>query len=130
LNKAAIIERALRRMKEEYNADPTLGNFTHVDAMILNIERACQSAIDLALHLVAAHHLGVPQTSAEAFILLEKSGRITPKSARAMVGMTGFRNVAVHQYQTLEMDILRAVATKEYLSLITFLAELGVRIAP
>jgi uncharacterized protein YutE (UPF0331/DUF86 family) len=52
-NKAAIIERSLRRMKEEFAADPELVNYTHIDAMTLNIERACQAAIDLALHLIA-----------------------------------------------------------------------------
>ena len=48
LNKAAIIERAIRRMHEEYRANPTLDNYTHIDAMTLNVERACQAAIDLA----------------------------------------------------------------------------------
>jgi hypothetical protein len=41
LNKAAIIERAIRRMHEEYRANPALDNDTHIDAMTLNIERAC-----------------------------------------------------------------------------------------
>ena len=58
-NKSAIIERSLRRMREELTADPELTNYTHIDAMILNIERACQAAIDLALHLVAREHLGM-----------------------------------------------------------------------
>ena len=130
LNKAGIIERALRRMKEEYTANPSLDNYTHLDAMILNIERACQAAIDLAVHMVATAHLGIPQTSAEAFVLLEKAGRITAKTAKAMVGMTGFRNLAVHQYQTLELDVLRAIAMKEHQSLVRFCEEMGVRIAP
>jgi len=30
-------------MKEEYESCPNLDNFTHVDALILNIERACQA---------------------------------------------------------------------------------------
>jgi uncharacterized protein YutE (UPF0331/DUF86 family) len=76
LNKAAIIERALRRMKEEYAADPQLKNFTHIDALILNIERACQAAIDLAMHLVTKNRLGMPQNNAEAFRLLFKAGII------------------------------------------------------
>ena len=130
VNKAGIIERALRRMKEEFDADPRLENFTHLDAMILNIERACQSAIDMALHVTAQGHLGIPQNSADAFLLLEKSGHISPTTARAMVGMTGFRNIAIHQYQALDSEILRTIAASEYQSLIDFCAELGVRIVP
>lgn len=128
LNKSAIIERSLRRMREEYRADSSLENYTHIDAMILNIERACQAAIDLAQHLIAVHHLGMPQNSAEAFILLEKSNFISKASTRSMVGMTGFRNVAIHEYQKLEMDILRLIAESEYKSLIEFCRELGVKI--
>lgn len=47
LNKAAIIERCIRRIQEEYHACPDLDNHTHVDALTLNIERACQAAINM-----------------------------------------------------------------------------------
>ncbi len=128
LNKAAIIERSLRRMKEEYSFNPKLDNYTHIDAMILNIERACQAAIDLAQHLVAVNRFGMPQTSADAFILLEKAEIISEKSAKAMIRMTGFRNVVIHQYQELEMDIIRSIAENEYKALIEFCGELGVHV--
>jgi len=128
LNKASIIERSLRRMKEEFSFNPELDNYTHVDAMILNIERACQAAIDLAHHLVAVNHSGMPQTSADAFILLYKSGIISEKIARSMVSMTGFRNVVIYEYQEMDIDILRSIADKEYKSLIQFCRELGTNI--
>ena len=38
LNKASIMERALRRVKQEYLANPALDDFTHIDAMTLNYE--------------------------------------------------------------------------------------------
>ncbi len=78
LNKAAIIERCIRRIKEEYAAAPQLDSPTHADALTLNIERACQAAIDMAMHLVAQRHLGIPQNSAEAFDLLGKTAIIPP----------------------------------------------------
>jgi len=49
LNKAAIIERCVRRMLEEARSYPRLDDFTHVDALTLNIERACQAAIDMSV---------------------------------------------------------------------------------
>jgi uncharacterized protein YutE (UPF0331/DUF86 family) len=128
LNKSAIIERALRRMREEYAANPALDNFTHIDAMILNIERACQAAIDMAQHIVAVQHLGMPQTSADAFILLERKKIISSQCARDMVGMTGFRNIAIHEYQELDMAVVHALAQTRYTSLIDFCRELGTRI--
>jgi len=51
LNKAAIMKRCIERIHEEYAADPELSSFTHIDALTMNIERACQAAIDLAFHI-------------------------------------------------------------------------------
>jgi uncharacterized protein YutE (UPF0331/DUF86 family) len=57
LNKAAIMERCLRRVAEEYAGTPSrLLDPTHQDAIVLNLERACQAAIDAAMYLVARDH--------------------------------------------------------------------------
>ena len=130
LNKAAIIQRALRRVQEEYAADPSLASYTHVDAMTLNIERACQAAIDLAMHLVARDRLGMPQTSADAFRLLRDAGVMSSATAKAMAAMTGFRNVAIHEYQELDLSVLHHIAQSGWRSLVTYCEELGLIIKP
>jgi uncharacterized protein YutE (UPF0331/DUF86 family) len=103
LNKAAIIERCLRRISEEHDACPQLNNYTHLDAMILNLERACQATIDMAMHIVARRRLGIPQGSADAFTLLCRGGVIDQDLSTRLIGMVGFRNVAVHEYQGLDL---------------------------
>ena len=108
-NKAAIIERCIRRMREEYEADKNLSNQTHLDALILNIERACQAAIDLAMHTVSVDHLGMPQSSAESFKLLQQAGKIDTVLASRLGGMTGFRNIAIHQYQDIDPDVIHFI---------------------
>lgn len=130
LNKAAIIERSIKRLLQEYDADPELASYTHIDALTLNLERACQAAIDLAFHLCMLRKLGMPQTSSDAFRLLQRSGVIEQETARTMIAMVGFRNVAIHEYQVLDMDILRSIATGGWRSLVRYLEELGVRIQP
>lgn len=64
LNKISTIERCLKRIDEEYdhNAD-NLQNYTKQDSIILNIQRACEASIDIAMHVVAEKKLGIPQTS-------------------------------------------------------------------
>jgi uncharacterized protein YutE (UPF0331/DUF86 family) len=109
---------------------PKLDNYTNVDAMTLNIERACQAAIDLAMHLVAREHAGIPLNSADAFILLEKVGLLQAEVVKEMIAMAGFRNVAVHEYRELDMDILRAIAENRWKSLVRFCQQLGVTIKP
>jgi uncharacterized protein YutE (UPF0331/DUF86 family) len=130
LNKAAIIERCVRRMLEEARACPGLDDFTHVDALTLNIERACQAAIGMAMHVVAERHLGVPQSTSDAVQLLEKAGLIGGPLAAALAGMVGFRNVAVHQYEELDMGVLRWVIDSGYRDWIRLGEALGVAIRP
>lgn len=53
-NKCAIIERCIQRIHEEYENDyHNLENFTKQDSIILNIQRGCEAALDLAMHIIA-----------------------------------------------------------------------------
>jgi uncharacterized protein YutE (UPF0331/DUF86 family) len=131
LNKAGIIERCLRRVAEEYAGDPArLADFTRQDAIILNLERACQAAIGLAMHVVARERLGVPQSSAQAFDLLSGAGRISPELAGKMRRMVGFRNIAIHQYQELNLEILRWIVESGRKDFVEFCAAFSLRIIP
>lgn len=114
LNKAAIIERCVTRIREEYGGDgrSLYENYTKQDSIILNIQRACEAVIDLAMHEVRLHHLGVPQESREAFSLLYQAGLITKELGDQMMAMVGFRNIAVHDYQELNLDIVKQIVEK------------------
>lgn len=111
LNKTAVIERCLARIAEEYEGheDELEANYTRQDAIVLNLLRASEAAIDLAMHATRVGKLGLPQESREAFALLEREGWIQPYISRRMQAMVGFRNVAVHDYQKLNLDILKNV---------------------
>lgn len=130
LNKAAIIERCVRRIADEARSCPGLDDFTHVDALTLNIERACQAAIDMAMHVIAERHLGIPQSTAEAFTLLQQADLIGEDLAASLHGMVGFRNVAIHQYDRLDMGVLRWVVESGYRDWIRLGEALGVVIRP
>ena len=105
LNKAASIERCVVRVKEEYAGDPATfaTNFSRQDAAILNIQRACEAALDMGQHLIRRDKLGLPQSARDVFLLLEQHQRIDAQVAEAMRRMTGFRNLAVHDYQALQL---------------------------
>jgi len=107
LNKAATIERCVARARDEYNADPETfaTNFTRQDAAILNIQRACEAALDMGHHIIRRESLGLPQSSRDVFALLAAAHWLEPKLAESMKHMVGFRNIAVHQYQTLQLPI-------------------------
>jgi len=107
LNKAATIERCVARARDEYNADPETfaTNFTRQDAAILNIQRACEAALDMGHHIIRRESLGLPQSSRDVFALLAAAHWLEPKLAESMKHMVGFRNIAVHEYQTLQLPI-------------------------
>ena len=110
LNKASIIERCIKRIHEEYQDNPeNLKNYTKQDSIILNIQRACEAAIDLAMHIVSTKKLGVPQESREAFELLAEDDIIAEGLKNNLGGMVGFRNIAVHNYQEIKLEIIRNI---------------------
>ena len=126
LNKTAIIRRCLTRVAEEFQQYPArLENFTVQDAIVLNLLRACESAIDLAMHHVAERRLGIPQHSRDAFDLLQQHGLLTPPTAAAMKNMVGFRNIAVHSYQQLQHPILEAILLRHLGDFETYLNEIA-----
>ena len=111
LNKAATIERCVRRVREVYAGNPAnlTADLTRQDSIVLNLQRACEAAIDLAMHLIRKHRLGVPQDTREAFDMLASSGHLELKLADSLKKMVGFRNVAVHDYTRLSLDIVRSI---------------------
>ncbi len=111
LNKAASIERCVKRAREEYERDPSsfAQDFTRQDAAILNIQRACEAALDMGQHLIRRDKLGIPQSARDVFALLAQAGWIETTLADALKRMVGFRNIAVHDYQTMQMPIVISI---------------------
>ena len=110
LNKISVIERCMNRVKVVYENNPeNLKDYTKQDSIILNIQRACEASIDLAMHIVAEGKLGLPQTSRDAFDMLHEALIIDENTVKRLKAMVGFRNIAVHDYQTVNLDILQQI---------------------
>lgn len=110
LNKLASLQKCLSRVQEESTPlDDFRNNITKQDAAILNIQRACGAAIDIANIIVKDKRLGLPRTASESFGLLANAGIISSDLAHDLKKMVGFRNVAVRDYQSLDVDIIISV---------------------
>ena len=114
LNKIQTIEKCLKRIREEYIGfeDSFEENYTKQDSVILNLERASQASIDIATHIVKTNNLGLPNTSRELFSMLLDADIISEDTCKQMQGMVGFRNIAVHDYQNLNIEIVVAIVKK------------------
>ena len=124
LSKAASIERCVQRAREEYEKGPEsfATDLTRQDAAILNLQRACEAALDIGQRLIRRDRLGAPQSARDIFTLLESAKRIEPDLAERMRKMAGFRNIAVHDYQALLMPIVTAIITRHLDDFLAFTA--------
>jgi uncharacterized protein YutE (UPF0331/DUF86 family) len=122
LGKIAAIERAVARAREEHATagEDFMHDFTRQDAALLDILRACEAAIDLANILIRERALGIPQSSRDSFKLLADAGIITAALSDRLQRMIGFRNIAVHQYQALQLAIVEAVLRNDLDDLLGF----------
>ncbi|MEX6702746.1 DUF86 domain-containing protein [Peribacillus frigoritolerans] len=110
LNKISVIERCMNRIRDVYDNDAgSLKNFIIQDSIILNIQRACEASIDLAMHIVAEQRLGLPQTSRDAFDMLHSALVIDENTVKRLKAMVGFTKIAVHDYQTVNIDSLQQI---------------------
>jgi uncharacterized protein YutE (UPF0331/DUF86 family) len=125
-NKLNTIERCLKRIDEEYqnSHERFQSSFTIQDSIILNLQRACEASIDLAMHLIAKRKLGIPQSSRDAFKILEDKDFISSVLSKELQAMVGFRNIAVHDYQELQAAIVLAILDKHLSSFKDFIKEI------
>lgn len=124
LNKTATIERCVQRARDEYHKDPTtfISDLTRQDAAILNIQRACEAALDMGTHLIRRDRLGVPQSARDVFSLLQQAGKITPAQTETLKNMAGFRNIAVHEYQKVQIPIVISIIERHLDELLSYSA--------
>lgn len=109
-NKYTIIENCIKRINSVYDGKiDTLKNYNLQDIIVLNLQRACQATIDIAMHIISVRNLGAPQSGKAAFSILENNNIISKEISQNMQGMIGFRNIAIHEYQELNLDILKNI---------------------
>jgi uncharacterized protein YutE (UPF0331/DUF86 family) len=113
---AALVEKKLAQI-ETYVTE--LRRLARPDALAADVRErrfvehtlqlAIQSALDVASHIVSDERLGEPRTNRELFDLLAAAGWIAPAHAAALRNMAGFRNMLVHGYDDVNLDIVRDI---------------------
>jgi len=107
INKITTIQRCLKRITEVYgNGNLFKQDFTQQDSVVLNLQRSCEACIDIANHINRQHQYGVPQSGRDSFTLLAQNNVLPNALAENLKKMVGLRNIAVHDYQELNLDIV------------------------
>lgn len=121
INKYESIQKCIKRIEEEYEGKiENLYDYRRLDPIVLNLQRACEIAIDIAMYIISNRKLGVPQTKKETFIKLEENNLISKDISTNMQKMVGFRNIATHDYKQIDEEILADVIENHLIDLTNF----------
>ena len=109
--KIEALRRCVQRVEAKRVESPDLlrADPDRQDIISLNLTRAVQLCVDMAVHVLVDTAQPAPQTMGEAFDLLAAEGIVTESLAARMRSAVGFRNVAVHSYQAIDWDIVHTI---------------------
>lgn len=126
INKFTTIELCIKRINDVYQQaqDHFDTDYTSQDSVILNLQRACEACIDVANIANKHHKTGIPQSGRDSFELLAKAGYLSAPLATNLQKMVGLRNIAVHNYQTLNLDVVKHVIENRLHEFTDFIVEI------
>ena len=121
--KIGAFERQMARIREkrelglsEFLADPD-----RQESILFNLQMAIQNCIDVAAHIVSEEGLGIAGSTNELFYFLEENGVINALLTEKMTRAVGFRNLLVHEYIGLDLQVVYRVAREDIVDLEVFM---------
>lgn len=114
IEKTDSLLRCLRRIEDKRpeTVDALIEDYDLQDILILNLERAVQQAVDIAMRILAKSGRPAPDTMRDSFAALREMSVITEHTALNMKHAVGFRNTAVHAYQQINWEIVYSIITE------------------
>lgn len=111
--KLEILRRCIKRIEDKCpDTSKDLAKDADLqDIVSLNLTRAVQICVDIASHIIADTEAKPPDTMAGAFMTLADIKIITPELAEQMRKAVGFRNIAVHNYQEIDWEIVFSICS-------------------
>lgn len=118
--KLAQIETCVRELRSLAQPDRIRQDIREQRFVKHTLQLAIQAALDAASQIVSDERLGEPWTNRELFDLLERAGWIAPELAAILRDMVGFRNILVHGYDTVNLQIVEDVVRNRLDDLLEF----------
>jgi uncharacterized protein YutE (UPF0331/DUF86 family) len=112
LTKMNTLSRHLSRIrqKREVELKDFLSDLDRQESVLFNLHMAIHVCIDLAAHVVSEEELGVAGSTNELFYLIQEKGLLSADLTEKMVRAVGFRNLLVHEYGRLDLEIVYRAA--------------------
>jgi len=112
--KLESLRRCIRRIedKKPVDVDQLKQDIDLQDILVLNLTRAVQLAVDIGSHIISQSEQTTPKTMGDIFSVLQEIGAISAQTCTQLKKAVGFRNVAVHQYEAINWEIVYAVCNQ------------------
>ena len=116
----SVIETCVRELRELARPEAIATDVREARFVEHTLQLALQAALDAASHIVSDERLGEPSTNRELFDRLERAGWIEAPLADSLRNMAGFRNILVHGYDAVDLEIVRDVVEHRLDDLLRF----------
>jgi uncharacterized protein YutE (UPF0331/DUF86 family) len=115
--KLESLRRCTKRIQDKLPAslDMLISDVDAQDVLVLNLSRAVQICVDLAMHQISTSANPVPQSMGQAFDMLAQQKVITEALAGRMRKAVGFRSIAVHSYENIDWAVVYMIV-KDHLN--------------
>lgn len=109
--KLESLRRCLQRIETKCPTDAStlVSDIDLQDIVSLNLSRAVQISVDIGAHLIAGMEVPPPDTMGQTFDLLAQEGLLNNELASSLKKAVGFRNIAVHNYESINWVIVYSI---------------------
>lgn len=92
------------------------------------LQIAIQAALDVASHVVSDNRFGEPRSNRELFEILANRRWISEELLATLRRVVGFRNILVHGYEDVNLDIVRGIVENDLSDLLDFVEQIRSRL--
>lgn len=78
----------------------------------LNLSRAVQLTVDIGSHIISTMNMPAPETMGQTFEILAQQNVLTVNVADQLKKSVGFRNIAVHNYEAINWQIVHSIVNE------------------
>lgn len=107
--KLAFIETCVHELRQQARPDHLSADVRELRFVEHTLQIAIQETLDVASDIVSDNRLGEPRTNRDLFDLLGRAGWLPLPLVQVLRDMGGFRNVLVHGYAEVDVNVVRDV---------------------
>jgi uncharacterized protein YutE (UPF0331/DUF86 family) len=127
--KLARIETCVHELRTLARAEAITADIKEARFVQHTLQIALQAVLDVCSHVVSDERLGEPRSNRELTTLLHRAGWIaSPTLADTLSRMIAFRNILVHDYDTVNLDIVRTLVDRHLDDLLAFVSAIRPRV--